>query len=565
MDVFAVAARRRYRTSPPGRSAEEPHRMNVANFAPLVSAIAPAEPFLPGYEKFVESIGRYPDGNISYLYATDSLDALVMGAYFGILLLLAVYGFYRLRVTYLFWRYARTAPPDPDGFAEDELPYVTVQLPLFNEMYVAERLIEACVAIDYPARLLEIQVLDDSTDETTDIVAACVARHRAQGVDVVHIRRGDRTGYKAGALAAGLDTAKGQLVAVFDADFVPKPDSIRRMVTHFSDARVGMVQMRWSHINRDYSLLTRVQAMMLDGHFVVEQAARNRSGAFFNFNGTAGMWRREAIEWSGGWQHDTLTEDTDLSFRAQLCGWRFVYLLDDEVPSELPVDLNAFKAQQRRWAKGLIEVAIKLMPRVWRDPRLSIGQRLELFFRLTGNVSAPLLVALATLHLPVLIVRYNQGLYHLLLFDAPLLVFSTASVAFFYLSGQIYLRPKNWAASLWLLPIVMATGIGLSFSNSKAVLEALLRRETSFVRTPKFGVEAKGDITWLRKRYKRARGLMPALELLLAAYFVATIAYALSMSVFGTIPFLLLFLLGYGYTGIVSLLGGGGIRGLKSR
>jgi cellulose synthase/poly-beta-1,6-N-acetylglucosamine synthase-like glycosyltransferase len=539
--------------------------MNVAYLASALWAFAPAEPFLPGYEKFVESMGRYPDGNISYLYASDTLDALVMGAYFGILLLLAVYGFYRLRVTYLFWRYVRSGPSEPEGFDEESLPTVTVQLPLFNEMYVAERLINACAALDYPAHLLEIQVLDDSTDETSIHVAECVARHRDRGVNVTHVRRGDRTGFKAGALDAGLKLTSSDLVAVFDADFVPRPDCLRRMVRHFADDRVGMVQMRWSHINRDYSLLTRVQAMMLDGHFVVEQAARNRSGAFFNFNGTAGMWRRATIEWSGGWQHDTLTEDTDLSFRAQLCGWRFVYLLDDDVPSELPVDLNAFKAQQRRWAKGLIEVAIKLMPRVWRDPRLSIGQRLELFFRLTGNVSAPLLVVLATLHLPVLIVRYNQGLFHLLLFDAPLLLFSTASVAFFYLSGQIYLHPKRWRSSIALLPVVMATGIGLSFSNSKAVIEALFRYKTSFVRTPKFGVEAKGDVSWLNKRYKRSRGMLPALELLLAGYFLVTIFYALSMSVFGTVPFLLLFMLGYGYTGVVSLFGGARLRRLKSR
>jgi cellulose synthase/poly-beta-1,6-N-acetylglucosamine synthase-like glycosyltransferase len=529
---------------------------------PLAGAALQA-PFLPGYEKYVESIGRYPDGNISYLYAADGVDTVIMTAYFGILLLLAVYGFYRLRITYLFWRYARQQPAEPAGFDEADLPFVTIQLPLFNEMYVAERLVDACAALDYPRERLEIQVLDDSTDETSAIVAACVARHREWGVDAKHIRRTDRTGFKAGALAAGLESARGDLVAVFDADFLPKADCIRRMVRYFSEERVGMVQMRWSHINRDYSLLTRVQAMMLDGHFVVEQAARNRSGAFFNFNGTAGMWRRTAIEWSGGWQHDTLTEDTDLSFRAQLCGWRFVYLLDDEVPSELPVDLNAFKAQQRRWAKGLIEVAIKLMPRVWRDPRLSLGQRVELFFRLTGNISAPLVIALATLHLPVLIVRYNQGLFHLLVFDAPLLLFSTASVAFFYLSGQIYLRPKNWKSSLWVLPAVMATGIGLSFSNSKAVLEALMRRKSSFVRTPKFGVEAKGDTSWVGKRYKRSHGLLPYLELLLALYFLVTIAYAVSMGIFGTIPFLVLFLVGFGYTGVVSLVGRSSLRKAK--
>jgi cellulose synthase/poly-beta-1,6-N-acetylglucosamine synthase-like glycosyltransferase len=511
---------------------------------------------VPGFEKFFDSFATYPSGNLSYLYSLDATDIGFIVAYFGILLLLAVYGFYRLRIVYQFWRYARHAPVPAGRFAEGDLPRVTVQLPLFNEMYVAERIIDACAALDYPADRLEIQVLDDSTDETTAVVAARVAHHLGRGVNIRHIHRTDRTGYKAGALEKGLEVASGDLVAIFDADFVPAPDCIRRMVDHFVDEKVGMVQMRWSHINRDYSLLTKVQAIMLDGHFVVEQPARNRSGAFFNFNGTAGMWRREAIEWSGGWQHDTLTEDTDLSFRAQLCGWKFVYLLDDAVPAELPVDMNAFKAQQRRWAKGLIEVAIKLMPRAWRDPRLSLAERLELFFRLTGNIAAPLVICLAVLNLPVLIVRYNQGLFHLLLLDAPILLFSTASVALFYATGQVYLYPKSWKRQMIYLPLVMALGIGLSFSNAKAVLEALFRVRTSFVRTPKYRIEANGDTSWVKKKYRRARGVMPALELAFALYFLLTIVYAVASGIYGTIPFLLLFFLGYAYTGLLSMFGG---------
>jgi cellulose synthase/poly-beta-1,6-N-acetylglucosamine synthase-like glycosyltransferase len=457
---------------------------------------------------------------------------------------------------YQFWRYAKHAPKPAARFDEESLPFITVQLPLFNEMYVAERIIDACAALDYPADRLEIQVLDDSTDETTAVVAKRVADYKALGVRIVHIHRTDRTGFKAGALEAGLRVANGDLVAIFDADFVPRADCLRRMVDHFTDDRIGMVQMRWGHINREYSMLTRVQAIMLDGHFVVEQAARNRSGAFFNFNGTAGMWRREAIGWSGGWQHDTLTEDTDLSFRAQLCGWKFVYLLDDDVPSELPVEMNAFKAQQRRWAKGLIEVAIKLMPRVWRDRRLSIWQRLELFFRLTGNIAAPLIIALAALNLPVLIVRYNQGLFHLLVLDAPILLFSTVSVALFYLSGQIYLNPKTWRSQLKYLPVVMALGIGLSFSNAQAVLEALFGIKTSFVRTPKYCIESSGDRSWFKKKYKRAKGVLPALELLFAGYFLFLMVFAAISGIFGTIPFFLLFFFGYAYTGALSLFGG---------
>ena len=530
--------------------------MNVTELAARLAAVDRDPAPLGGLEKFSESIGAYPGGNLSFLYHMDGLDIAIVSAYFAILIFLAIYGAYRLRIVYQFWRYVDRKPEPSGRFLESGLPHITVQLPLFNEMYVAERIIDACAALDYPSDRLEIQVLDDSTDETRDVVAAAVERHRAAGVRIVHLHREDRTGYKAGALEKGLAVATGDLVAVFDADFVPRPDCLRRMVDHFTDDRVGMVQMRWSHINRDYSLLTKVQSIMLDGHFVVEQAARNRSGAFFNFNGTAGMWRREAIEWSGGWQHDTLTEDTDLSFRAQLCGWRFVYLLDDDVPSELPVEMNSFKAQQRRWAKGLIEVAIKLMPRVWRDPRLTLGQRFELFFRLTGNISAPLIIVMALLNLPVLIVRYNQGLFHLLVFDAPILLFSTLSVALFYAAGQVYLDPTGWKRRMRYLPLVMALGIGLSFSNAKAVLEALFGIKTSFVRTPKYRIESSGDASWLGKRYKRSRGLLPVLELVFAAYFLGLIAYAASFGIIGTIPFFLLFFVGYAYTGWLSMFGG---------
>lgn len=530
--------------------------MNLSGLSAIADAGVLDPVPLGGLENFVESIGRYPGGNLSFLYQNDGLDLAIVSAYFAILVFLAIYGGYRLRIVYQFWRYVDRKPEPAARFLDSGLPRITVQLPLFNEMYVAERIIDACAALDYPADRLEIQVLDDSTDETRVVVASAVERHRAAGVSIVHLHREDRTGFKAGALEKGLGVATGELVAVFDADFVPRPDCLRRMVDHFTDDRVGMVQMRWSHINRDYSLLTKVQSIMLDGHFVVEQAARNRSGAFFNFNGTAGMWRREAIEWSGGWQHDTLTEDTDLSFRAQLCGWRFVYLLDDDVPSELPVEMNAFKAQQRRWAKGLIEVAIKLMPRVWRDPRLTLSQRFELFFRLTGNISAPLIIVMALLNLPVLIVRYNQGLFQLLVFDAPILLFSTLSVALFYAAGQVYLDPKGWPKRMRYLPLVMAIGIGMSFSNAKAVIEALLGIKTSFVRTPKYRIESSGDASWRKKGYKRSRGLLPVLELGFAAYFLGLIVYAAAFGILGTIPFFLLFFVGYAYTGWLSMFGG---------
>ncbi|MFY9575036.1 MAG: glycosyltransferase [Blastocatellia bacterium] len=508
-------------------------------------------------DKFVASSetqgGRYPAGNVSYLNVNDALDIYFMWVYFGILGLLSVYGIYRYRLVYLFLRYQKHKPQPGSRFAPEQLPRVTLQLPLFNEMYVAERLIDAVVKLDYPRELLEIQVLDDSTDDTQQIASAVVNKYFEQGFDITYHHRDDREGFKAGALEAGLRKAFGELVLIFDADFVPRPDCIRRMIDYFTDARVGMVQMRWSHINADYSLLTRVQGIMLDGHFVIEQVARNRCGGFFNFNGTAGMWRREAIEWSGGWQHDTLAEDTDLSYRAQLMGWRFIYLADDDVPAELPVEINAFKSQQRRWAKGVVQVGIKLMRRMWHDPRLPLRVKLEQFFRLTGNLAAPLVIVLALINLPILIVRYNQGLFHLFVLDVPILTFSTLSVVVYYLVTQRYLHPDTWKQSIKYIPFVMSMGIALTFSNARAVAEALLGVKTPFVRTPKYKIEDTHDTTWLKKRYVPRRLSLPWLELLFAAYFVFTIWYAIDSGIFGTLPFLMIYLCGYAYAAVMSL------------
>lgn len=494
--------------------------------------------------------------NLSYLTSLDAADLTVIILYFTLLGLLALLGLYRLRMVYHFWRYKDVKPQPKGKFAESDLPRITVQLPLFNEMYVVERLLEAVTKLDYPRHLLEIQVCDDSTDETVKIAEAAVARYQTEGHNIQYIHRTDRTGFKAGALENAMKSANGELLAIFDADFLPKPDCLRKMVDYFTNEQVGMVQMRWSHINADYSLLTRIQEIMLDGHFVVEQSSRNRTGAFFNFNGTAGMWRKQAIEWSGGWQHDTLTEDTDLSFRAQLMGWRYVYLLDDDVPAELPVEINAFKAQQRRWAKGLVQVGLKLLPRLWKHPKLSKFQKIELFFRLNGNLAAPLMILLSLLHIPVLIARFNQGLFHMLLLDAPLMILSTASVAAFYGSAILYLHPDK-KRRLWLLPIVMGMGIGLVFSNTRAVLEALFGVQSSFVRTPKYAVKQAQE-SWLQqaRKYRRKHGLLPYIELAFALYFVAAIAYAIRSEIYGTIPFLMIFLVGYGYMGLMSLFQG---------
>jgi cellulose synthase/poly-beta-1,6-N-acetylglucosamine synthase-like glycosyltransferase len=491
-------------------------------------------------------------GNISPLYQLDAFDWTILILYFTILVILAIYGGYRVKQVVDFWRYRKFVPKPKELYSEEDLPVITVQLPLFNEMYVVERLVKAITEIDYPREKLQIQVLDDSTDETVKIAEATVDKYAEQGFDIQYIHRGDRTGFKAGALENGLKHAKGDLLAIFDADFVPKPDCLRKLVHFFTDPLVGCAQMRWSHINANYNLLTKLQTIMLDGHFVVEQTTRNRTGGFFNFNGTAGIWRRNAIAMSGGWQHDTLTEDTDLSFRAQLMGWRFIYLLDEEAPAEIPVEINAFKAQQRRWAKGVMQVGIKLYPRIWRS-KLPMRVRLEMFFRLTGNISYPLMIVASFLQFPLLLVRYNQPFYHLMIVDLPLLFFSSISVFLFYGTAVWYLDEKR-APRLLHLPLVMALGIGLAFSNARAVLEALLGIKSEFVRTPKYKVEKTHDETWKRKKYKRKRGLLPLLELGFSIYFLLAIIYAARLHMWGTIPFLLLFFFGFGYMGVMSIL-----------
>jgi cellulose synthase/poly-beta-1,6-N-acetylglucosamine synthase-like glycosyltransferase len=524
----------------------------------LFASLLASEDICEKFPGFCDAIDKTAS-NISPLYRLDSFDWTILIVYFSILAILSIYGGYRIKQVIDFWRYRKLAPRPLGHFKPEELPRITVQLPLFNEMYVVERLLKSVTEIDYPRELLEIQVLDDSTDETVKLAEATVEQYAREGFDIHYIHRTDRTGFKAGALENGLKTAKGELLAIFDADFVPKPDCLRKLVDFFTDPLVGCAQMRWSHINGGYNLLTRLQTIMLDGHFVVEQTVRNRTGGFFNFNGTAGIWRRRAIEMSGGWQHDTLTEDTDLSFRAQLMGWRFVYLLDEDAPSEIPVEINAFKAQQRRWAKGVMQVGLKLFGRIWAA-KLPLRVKLEMFFRLTGNISYPLMIVVSLLQFPLLLVRYNQGFYHLMVFDVPLLFFSTLSVLFFYGTGVWYLD-KSKRSRLLHLPLVMSLGIGLAFSNARAVIEALVGYRTEFVRTPKYRVEEQRDETWKRKKYKRKRGWLPLIELAFSAYFLLAILYAVRMHLWGTIPFLFLFFFGYGYMGLMSLLqSGGGTR-----
>ncbi len=479
----------------------------------------------------------------------------LLALYYSVLVVLSFFGLHRLMLVAIYLRTGGRRPvAPPPALPPDPLawPVVTVQLPLYNEMYVAERLIDAVCRLDYPAGRLEIQVLDDSTDETTEIVERVVAGYRAEGVDIRLLHRIDRTGFKAGALEAGLKEARGELLAIFDADFVPTPDFLRRSVPHFlADPRLGLVQGRWDHINRSYSLLTRVQAILLDGHFMIEHSARNRSGRFFNFNGTAGIWRRQAIESSGGWEHDTLTEDLDLSFRAQLGGWRFLYLPGLKVPSELPVDVNGFKSQQYRWAKGAVQTGRKLLGRVVRAP-LPLKVKLEAIVHLTNNASYPLMVLLSLLIFPAMMMRRGTSTLTLLLVDVPLFLSATASVLTFYLMSQ-FAGNDNWRRELRFLPAVMSVGIGLSVNNAKAVISGLFHQGGTFVRTPKYRIEKAGQ-NWTAKRYRVGTDPTRLIEALLAVYFVGCTIYAAVAGMWLSIPFLLLFVQGYGYMAVLSYL-----------
>jgi cellulose synthase/poly-beta-1,6-N-acetylglucosamine synthase-like glycosyltransferase len=477
-----------------------------------------------------------------------SVPAILLATYYLVLGVLALYGLHRLALVVVYLRTRKRVPIRPAD--PQEWPMVTVQLPLYNEMYVARRLVEAVCRLDYPRERLEVQVLDDSTDETTEIVARVVEEQRRLGIDVRHLHRADRHGFKAGALAEGLRQARGELIAIFDADFVPRPDFLKSSVPHFADPGLGMVQGSWSHINRSYSLLTRAQAILLDGHFLIEHTARNRGGCFFNFNGTAGIWRRQAIEAAGGWQHDTLTEDLDLSYRAQLAGWRFLYLPDLAVPSELPVDVDGFKSQQYRWTKGSIQTGRKLLGKILQAP-LPWRVKLEAFLHLTNNVSYALMVVLAVLVFPAMVIRRGTPWEELLWTDLPLFLAATVSVVIFYLVSQSA-AGLGWRHQIRYLPAVLGVGIGLSVNNARAVLSGLFHRGGTFHRTPKYRIERRGE-DWLGKRYRPAGNVSFLLELALALYFVGCLAWAVSQRMWVSLPFLYLFVQGYTYMTVLAL------------
>ena len=479
------------------------------------------------------------------------MQLLIIVLYLVTLGVLALYGVHRTTLLAAYLRHRREVPSPSRRFADADLPTVTVQLPMFNERHVVGRLLDAAARIDYPRDRLEIQVLDDSTDATATIAAARCEAHRRSGVEMQYIRRTDRRGYKAGALAHGLRQARGELLIVFDADFVPHPSVIRDLVDFFTDPSVGMVQARWGHLNRERSLLTQCQAQLLDGHFVIEHAARNRTGRFFNFNGTAGMWRRAAIEDAGGWQHDTITEDMDLSYRAQLAGWEFVYVPQIAVPAELPSDMNAFKGQQYRWAKGSLQTARKLLGRIVRAPVPPAVKR-EAFFHLTNNLAYVFLLLLAVLQLPNMLIRRQMDDPTLLLLDVPMFWATCGSVAAFYVIAQRDLHGSTWEAVKRLTPM-MALGIGLAVNNGRAAIEGLFGDDVEFVRTPKTG--ATDRYTTPSATYRAGTSWHNAVELIFALYCIATLAVAVVTRSWASVPFVALFAVGFSYVGLTSLVG----------
>ncbi|MBE7506345.1 MAG: glycosyltransferase [Planctomycetia bacterium] len=466
-----------------------------------------------------------------------------------ICLTLAVYGVHRYCLVYLYYKYSRNTPRQTACFLQR--PRVTIQLPMFNEQFVAQRVIEAACRIEYPRDRLEIQVLDDSTDETVEIARSTCDRMRAAGHNVVFLHRSDRTGFKAGALAEGLKVATGEFVLIFDADFLPPHDVLDHLIDYFVDSKIGMVQARWEHLNRDQSLLTKSQAIFLDGHFVIEHAARNRSGRFMSFNGTAGMWRKTCIEEAGGWQHDTLTEDLDLSYRAQMKGWKFLYLPEITTPAELPPEMNAFKSQQHRWAKGGAQTCRKLLPSILKS-RLPWRIKVEAFFHLTSWVSYFLILLLTLSLLPALYFKthvFADNELMRLVFDISLVLIATCSASTFYVASQREVF-RTWGESLKYLPFLMSLGVGVALNNARAAFEGFFGKSGEFVRTPKFGVAGQSGNAWLKQSGKQrldAKRIQAWCELAMGLYMSACVAYTVYQKMWVGLFFMCLFTVGYLY------------------
>lgn len=484
-----------------------------------------------------------------------SLFALfILIAHFSLLLLLCLFGLHRLSLVLRWFRHKNVKPEISARFSE--LPTITVQVPLYNERFVAERIVDACAALDYPADKLQIQIVDDSTDDTSVLVEQRIEYHRSHGLNnIEHIRRKNRKGYKAGALRDAMEFSTGEYIAIFDADFVPEPFLLRETIDYFCDEKVGMVQFRWEYLNRNSSRFTEAQSMMLDAHFVLEQQVRFASDMFFNFNGTAGVWRKDAIIDAGNWSADTLTEDMDLSYRAQMRGWKMLYLNHVSCAGEIPADMNAFKSQQHRWAKGGIQVMKKMLGKVW-GASYPLSRKLESTFHL-GNNLAYLIVLIDTIFflIPSLWVREVYQIKQIFWLDFPFLMFASGGHLIYLFFGQVALGRSKWVAFLYL-PMLMLLGIQLAFNNARAGLEALLGKESEFVRTPKSGettcrtLQTEGVD---HKLYDVALPKSAVVEFVVGVVYMLVLVWAVGYEKWAVLPFLALLVVGFLTTAVTGL------------
>lgn len=490
------------------------------------------------------------------------MEILVLILYGLALLLLFVYNCGQLSLIIIYLRSERkrrkAAMPTTPSISPRDLPFVTVQLPVYNELYVVERLLDAVARLKYPREKLDIQVLDDSDDETVAIIAAKVAEYKRQGLAIEHVRRPERTGFKAGALGYGLTFAKGEFVAIFDADFVPDPDFLLETVPHFSDPKVAIVQTRWEHLNENFSLITQLQAFGLNAHFTIEQGGRYAAGFLANFNGTGGVWRKAAIADAGGWQSDTLTEDLDLSYRAQLRGWTFFYREDIGSPAELPVAMNAVKSQQYRWMKGAAECARKLFVNVLRTPGVSLSTKIHAFFHLFSSATFILVFILGVLSVPLIYIRSRHPEWEWVFFVINLFQLNLLILLLFYGIPFWIRRQQGSPARLaWYFPMYSSLMMGLSLHNAIAVIEGYLGRKTPFVRTPKFNVTTAKD-NWNANVYVSHRiGWLTVAEGTLALYFLGGLALAFYVEDFRMFILHIMLMVGFGMVSLYSVVQAG--------
>src|SRR3989339_42699 len=478
-----------------------------------------------------------------------TINNILLFLYFASLTGLIIFGSHRYVLLYLNRKYKKNIPEKKP--LTEPYPIVTVQLPIYNELNVVNRLIESVLNFDYPKDKLEIQVLDDSTDETKNIAKEIVDKYKKENFNISYIHRAKREGFKAGALQNGLKYANGKYIAIFDADVIPTPDFLKKILPYFSNDNIAMVQARWGHTNRKYSLLTKIQAIILDGHFLIEQTARNRSGRFFNFNGTAGIWLKKAIEVAGGWQGDTLTEDMDLSYRAQIKGYQFIFVPEVVAPAELPIDINAFKMQQGRWAKGTIQVAKKLISEILKS-KTSFKVKFEAMIHLTSNLSYPLLTIVSLLLIPAILVRLNTPHTKIFLIDLPIFILGTLSIFYFYYTSQKELGFSSWD-SFKYIPFLMSAGIGLAINNAKFVLEGIAGHSSEFVRTPKYGIsQGQKQKDPNNKNYKSRKTIVFYAEIIMATYFTFVLFLTIKSHLYYLIPLILLFQCGFMYFAISS-------------